>query len=44
MLKFVGNKRVQRHLNRYGMNMHSVTVEHFLGRLLKSNYLLQAPA
>ncbi len=45
MLKFVGNKKSATASEIVtGMNMHSVTVEHFLGRLLKSNYLLQAPS
>jgi len=43
MMQFIGNKKsVTASDIASGMNMHSVPVEHFLGRLLKAQYVVQS--
>jgi uncharacterized small protein (DUF1192 family)/DNA-directed RNA polymerase subunit RPC12/RpoP len=42
MMKFIGDRKsITAEDIGKGMKMHSVPVEHFLGRLLKANYLVQ---
>jgi len=42
MMKFIGNKQGTSKDIREGMNLHPVTAEHYLGKLLKAGYLEQS--